>query len=167
MSADLELVPDESQMFQDQIVQQDQIEPRMSVTQEEFTPRTSSDVEKKSPIYASPILNKSPDQPLNAEVATVLVLKFLRRMGMRIITPRKAVLEDDVFVVNVDLKEAAAIIHINSDTREIVEHTIEPHPKEVKPLPIPSRRVIILLGVVFIGVIIFTFQTLLITLDRF
>jgi hypothetical protein len=86
--------------------------------------------------------------PLNAEEATVLVLSFLRRMGKRVITPRKAVLTDSVFVVDVELKKAAAVVHIDRNTREIVEFTIQPEVKEPKPLPIPSRRILILLGAV-------------------
>ena len=67
------------------------------------------------------------EQPLNAEEATILVLHFLQRMRKRIITPRKAILNDDnVFVVEVDLKEVKATIHINAETREIVEYIIEP-----------------------------------------
>ncbi|GAG47510.1 unnamed protein product, partial [marine sediment metagenome] len=33
---------------------------------------------------------------------------------------RKAVLTNNVFVVDVKLKKAAAVVHINKDTREIV-----------------------------------------------
>ncbi len=69
-------------------------------------------------------------------------------MGKRIITPKKAVLTNGVFIVDVELKEAAAIVHINRNTREIVEFTIEPVVKEPKPLPIPPRRILILLGAV-------------------
>lgn len=99
------------------------------------------------------------EQPLNAEEATILVLHFLQRMRKRIITPRKAVLnEDNVFVVEVDLKEAKATIHINAETREIVEYIIEPIVKEVKPLPIPIRRLAIGLAVFLSLLVVYVFQ---------
>ena len=99
------------------------------------------------------------EQPLNAEEATILVLHFLQRMRKRIITPRKAVLnEDNVFVVEVDLKEAKATIHINAETREIVEYFIEPIVKEVKPLPIPIRRLAIGLAGFLSLLVVYVFQ---------
>ncbi len=99
------------------------------------------------------------EQPLNAEEATILVLHFLQRMRKRIITPRKAVLnEDNVFVVEVDLKEAKATIHINAETREIVEYFIEPVVKEVKPLPIPIRRLAIGLAAFLSLLVVYVFQ---------
>ena len=99
------------------------------------------------------------EQPLNAEEATILVLHFLQRMRKRIITPRKAVLnEDNVFVVEVDLNQAKATIHINAETREIVEYFIEPIVKEAKPLPIPIRRLAIGLAVGLSLLVVYVFQ---------
>jgi hypothetical protein len=98
------------------------------------------------------------EEPLNAEEATILVLHFLRRMRKHVVTPRKAALnEENVYVVDVDLKDATATVHINADTREILEYTIEQHPKEPKPLPISPRKMIIGFGAVvaFIAVIWF------------
>ena len=94
------------------------------------------------------------EQPLNAEEATLLVLYFLERMRKRIITPRSAVLnEDEIFVVEVDLKGATATVHIHAKTREISEYTIQPVVKEPKPLPIPPRRIALILGAVVATVI--------------
>jgi hypothetical protein len=93
-------------------------------------------------------LKEEEDLILNAEEATVLVLSFLQRMGKKIITPRKAVLTDSVFVVDVKLRKAAAVVHINRDTREIVEYTIQPEVKEPMPLPLPPRRILLILAVV-------------------
>ena len=94
------------------------------------------------------------EQPLNAEEATLLVLYFLERMRKRIITPRSAVLnEDEIFVVEVDLKGATATVHIHAKTREISEYTIQPVVKEPKPLPIPPRRIALILGAVIATVI--------------
>lgn len=103
------------------------------------------------------------EPPLNAEEATILVLHFLRRMRKQIITPRKAVLNDEnVYVVDVDLKDAAATVHINAETREILEYTIEHRPKEVKPLPISPRRIALGLGAVLVLVAAVWFHNFLI-----
>lgn len=98
--------------------------------------------------------NSEQELPLNAEEATILVLHFLERMKKRIVSPRKAVLnENNIYVVDVDLKEATATIHIHPETREIIEYTITERPKEVMPLPIPPRRIVLVLGIVIAMVI--------------
>ncbi len=103
------------------------------------------------------------EPPLNAEEATILVLHFLRRMRKQIVTPRKAVLNDEnVYVVDVDLKDATATVHINAETREILEYTIEHRPKEVKPLPISPRRIALGLGAVLVLVAAVWFHNFLI-----
>ncbi|MCW4036639.1 MAG: hypothetical protein NWE75_05545 [Candidatus Bathyarchaeota archaeon] len=103
------------------------------------------------------------EQPLNAEEATLLVIYFLQRMRKRIVTPRRAVLNDDkVFVIDVDLSEATATVQIHSETREILEYTIQPVQKEPKPLPISPRRIALILGAVVatvIAVMLFNFYT--------
>ena len=107
------------------------------------------------------------EPPLNAEEATILVLHFLRRMRKQIVTPRKAVLnEENVYVVDVDLKDAAATVHINAETREILEYTIEHQPKEVKPLPISPRRIALGLGAVLVLVVAVWFYNFLIVFAR-
>lgn len=104
---------------------------------------------------------------LNAEEATILVLHFLRRMRKEIITPRKAVLnEENVYVVDIDLKDATATVHINAETREILEYTIEHQPKEVKPLPISPRWIALGLGAALVLVAVVWFYNFLIVFAR-
>jgi len=110
-------------------------------------------------------LEEEEDIPLNAEEATVLVLSFLQRMGKKIITPRKAVLTNSIFVVDVELKKAAAVVHINRDTREIVEYTIQPEVKEPKPLPIPPRRILLILAAVTVVIVLTMILTFFKMLD--
>jgi len=100
------------------------------------------------------------DEPLDAEEATVLVVSFLRRMNKRVITPRKAVLNGEAFVVEVELKDATAIVNINAENREIVEYTITPKEPEPKPLPIEPKKLLRILAgavAVIIFVMMFTF----------
>lgn len=127
MSADPTLLPDDPTMVQE-------------------IPAESDQQRNREPLEWE--LEEEEDLILNAEEATVLVLSFLQRMGKKIITPRKAVLTDSVFVVDVKLRKAAAVVHINRDTREIVEYTIQPEVKEPMPLPLPPRRILLILAVV-------------------
>ena len=133
MSADPTLMPDDPTMVQE-------------------VPSKSDQQRNREPLEWE--LEEEEDVTLNAEEATVLVLSFLQRMGKKIITPRKAVLTNSVFVVDVKLKKAAAVVHINRETREIVEYTIQPEVKEPLPLPIPPRRILLILAAVTVVVVL-------------
>ena len=89
-----------------------------------------------------------PEKPLNAEQATVMVLKFLRRMGKNVVSPRSANLKGNTFVVEVDLKKAMATVQVNSETREITEYSIKSEAKEAKPFPVPSKNLLIMISMV-------------------
>ena len=165
MTAESEVMPDDVNMTQDPDLFTD---PRADVedadvppapeAEEQGAPEELLEEPEEDPLEPEYFYDDE-EQPLNAEEATILVLHFLQRMRKRIETPRKAVLnEDNVFVVEVDLKEAKATIHINAETREIVEYFIEPLVKEVKPLPIPMRRLAIGLAVALSFVVVSIFQ---------
>lgn len=140
MSSETAVMPDDPQMVQ---------EPSDQVDEAPETLDYTVDPDYEDSQEANEWSEYEEEQPLNAEEATVLVLYFLQRMRKRVITPRRAVLNDDnIFVVEVDLKDAAATVHINALTREVVEYTIVPVEKEPKPLPIPPRRIALILGVV-------------------
>lgn len=146
MSADPTLMPDDNMV-------RDILEEIDRQTDEEFSPvgKTLFSPEEE-------LLDE--DIPLNAEEATILVLSFLRRMDKKIVTPRKASLEGDIFTIDVKLKNASALVQINRITRDIVEYTIESEPREPLPLPIPPRRILLILGVVtslIILTMLFTF----------
>ena len=165
MTAESEVMPDDVNMTQDPDLFTD---PQGDVENAEVAPAPGAEEQgapealleepEEAPLEPELFYDEE-EQPLNAEEATILVLHFLQRMRKRIITPRKAVLNDDnVFVVEVDLKEAKATIHINAETREIVEYIIEPIVKEAKPLPIPIRRLAIGLAVVLSLLVVYVFQ---------
>ena len=165
MADDSEVMPDDVNMTQDPDLFTD---PQGDVENAEIAPAPGAEeqgapealLEEPEEVPLEPeLFYDEEEQPLNAEEATILVLHFLQRMRKRIETPRKAVLnEDNVFVVEVDLKEAKATIHINAETREIVEYFIEPLVKEVKPLPIPIRRLAIGLAVGLSLLVVYVFQ---------
>ena len=127
--------------------------------EEQGAPEDLLEEPEEAPLEPELLYDDEESQPLNAEEATILVLHFLQRMRKRIVTPRKAVLNDEnVFVVEVDLSEAKATIHINAETREIVEYIIEPIVKELKPLPIPMRRLAIGLAGALSLLVVYIFQ---------
>jgi len=65
-------------------------------------------------------------KPLNAEQATVIAVDFIRRLGnKRKLKPKSATLQNNIYVVEVELKKATATIQIDSLTREIKEYSIE------------------------------------------
>lgn len=165
MANESEVMPDDVNMTQDPDlftdpqgdVEDAEIAPAPEA-EEQGAPETLLEEPEEAPLEPE-LLYDEEEQPLNAEEATILVLHFLQRMRKRIITPRKAVLnEDNVFVIEVDLKEAKATIHINAETREIVEYIIEPIVKEIKPLPIPIRRLAIGLAGFLSLLVVYVFQ---------
>ncbi len=165
MANESEVMPDDVNMTQDPDlftdpqgdVEDAEVAPAPGA-EEQGAPETLLEEPEEAPLEPE-LLYDEEEQPLNAEEATILVLHFLQRMRKRIITPRKAVLnEDNVFVIEVDLKEAKATIHINAETREIVEYIIEPIVKEVKPLPIPIRRLAIGLAGFLSLLVVYVFQ---------
>jgi hypothetical protein len=166
MADESEVMPDDVNMTQDPDLFTD---PQGDVEDAEVAPAPEAEEQgapealleepEEAPLEPELFYEDENGQPLNAEEATILVLHFLQRMRKRIVTPRKAVLNDDnVFVVEVDLKESKATIHINAETREIVEYFIEPLVKEVKPLPIPIRRLAIGLAVGLSLLVVYIFQ---------
>ncbi len=165
MANESEVMPDDVNMTQDPDlftdpqgdVEDAEVAPAPGA-EEQGAPETLLEEPEEAPLEPELFYDEE-EQPLNAEEATILVLHFLQRMRKRIITPRKAVLnEDNVFVIEVDLKEAKATIHINAETREIVEYIIEPIVKEVKPLPIPIRRLAIGLAGFLSLLVVYVFQ---------
>ncbi len=166
MANESEVMPDDVNMTQDPDlftdpqgdVEDAEVAPAPGA-EEQGAPETLLQEPEEAPLEPELFYDNEEEQPLNAEEATILVLHFLQRMRKRIITPRKAVLnEDNVFVIEVDLKEAKATIHINAETREIVEYIIEPIVKEVKPLPIPIRRLAIGLAGFLSLLVVYVFQ---------
>lgn len=165
MANESEVMPDDVNMTQDPDLFTD---PQGDVEDAEVAPAPGAEEQgapealleepEEAPLEPE-LLYDEEEQTLNAEEATILVLHFLQRMRKRIITPRKAVLnEDNVFVVEVDLNQAKATIHINAETREIVEYIIEPIVKEIKPLPIPIRRLAIGLAGFLSLLVVYVFQ---------
>jgi hypothetical protein len=62
---------------------------------------------------------------VNAENATSVATDFLKRLGYkRGLLPKKVSLEEQVYVVEIDLEKKAAKVQIDSRTKEIREYEI-------------------------------------------
>lgn len=63
---------------------------------------------------------------INAENATSAATDFLKRLGYkRGLLPKKVSLEEQVYVVEIDLEKKAAKVQIDSRTKEIREYEIQ------------------------------------------
>lgn len=63
---------------------------------------------------------------INAENATSVATDFLKRLGYkRGLLPKKVSLEEQIYVVEIDLERKAAKVQIDSRTREIREYEIQ------------------------------------------
>jgi len=145
MSVDTSMTVDDQQSIQ---------EDQDSSLLDELSDNPAAEEIEEQPIDADENYEEYNEPPLNAEEATILVVHFLQRMKKKVVTPRKATLNtDSVFVVNVDLQEATATVHINAENREITEYSIETVKKEPKPLPIPPRKMFIALGATLLVVV--------------
>jgi hypothetical protein len=152
MSVDTSMTVDDQQSIQ---------EDQDSILHDELSDDPAAEEIEEQPIDADENYEYN-EPPLNAEEATILVVHFLQRMKKKIVTPRKATLNaDNVFVVNVDLQEATATVHINAENREITEYSIETVRREPKPLPIPPRKVFIALGAALLVVVAVLLQSVI------
>jgi hypothetical protein len=152
MSVDTSMTVDDQQSIQ---------EDQDSILHDELSDDPAAEEIEEQPIDADENYEYN-EPPLNAEEATILVVHFLQRMKKKIATPRKATLNaDNVFVVNVDLQEATATVHINAENREITEYSIETVKREPKPLPIPPRKVFIALGAALLVVVAVLLQSVI------
>jgi len=153
MSVDTSMTVDDQQSIQ---------EDQGSILHNDFSDNPATEEIEEQPIDADENYEEYNEPPLNAEEATILVVHFLQRMKKKVVTPRKATLNSDsVFVVNVDLQEATATVHINAENREITEYSIETVKKEPKPLPIPPRKVFIALGAALLLVVAVMLQSVI------
>lgn len=87
-------------------------------------------------------------RPLNAEQATAIAVDFLRRLGnRRKLKPKSASLQNEVYIVEMELKKATAKIQIDANTREIKEYSIEPKTEETSTFSINFRSILLMMAV--------------------
>ena len=88
----------------------------------------------------------------SAEAATTIASDFLKRLGYKKgLFPRKAVLSEKVFTIEIDIEKESAKVQIDSQTKTVTEFEIH-KAEEESSSPILSKKKIIIL-VVIAGVI--------------
>ena len=87
-------------------------------------------------------------RPLNAEQATAIAVDFIRRLGnKRKLKPKSATLQNQIYIVEVELKKAMAKIQIDSNTKEIKEYSIESKAEETSTFPINFKAVLLMMAI--------------------
>jgi hypothetical protein len=85
---------------------------------------------------------------LNAETVTAIATGFLKRIGHKGgLKPKRVLLEEGVYTVEVEMKKLAAIVRVDSETHEIREYEIQPKGEEAPLLSVSPKTLIIMFGI--------------------
>jgi hypothetical protein len=107
---------------------------------------------------------------INAEVVTLLATSFLKRLGNKQgLKPIKASLEEDVYVVEMELPKKIATVQIDATNEQIKEYEIKDKEQETPsssffPIPLTPKNIITLAGIAAASVVVsalFGIQSLL------
>lgn len=95
-------------------------------------------------------------QLLNAEEVTLIATKFLRRLGnKRDLKPIKASLQEERYIVEVELKEKIATVQIDATSEEIKEYEINDKPKEnPASFQLTRKNILLISGIVVISIFV-------------
>jgi hypothetical protein len=91
---------------------------------------------------------------LNAEVVTAMAAGFLKRIGHKgVLKPKRVSFEEDLYTVEVELKQFSDTIKVDMETREIKEYDVQPKGEEASSSLSPKNLVlmIIISSVVNVG----------------
>ena len=97
---------------------------------------------------------------VNAELVTVLAKSFLQRLGNKdVLKPIKASLEEDVYVVEVELLKRIATVQIDATTEQIKEYEIkdkeeETPPASFFPFPLTRKNILFIAGISAVSVVV-------------
>ncbi len=85
---------------------------------------------------------------LNAENVTNIALSFLKRIGNKSgLKPKRVTLEENLFVVEVEMKKFSAVVRVDSESHEIRGYEIQPKAEESSSLPISPKILILIFGI--------------------
>ncbi len=103
-------------------------------------------LEKKN---AMPVISASVQaRALNAENVTNIALNFLKRIGNKGgLKPKRVTLEENLYVVEVEMKKFSAVIRVDSESHEIKGYEIQPKAEESSPLSISPKVLLVIFGV--------------------
>ncbi|MEA2089365.1 MAG: hypothetical protein U9O89_01210 [Thermoproteota archaeon] len=102
----------------------------------------SSSPEKKASTMSS-----ETERP-NAGLATAIALNFLKTLGNKgKFKPKRASLEDEHYMVEVELKRSTATVQIDAATGEIKEYAIEPKVGESSGFSFSPKTILLACGI--------------------
>lgn len=103
-------------------------------------------LEKKTPVAV--ISASAQAKALNAETVTNIALSFLKRIGNKSgLKPKRVTLEENLFVVEVEMKKFSAVVRVDSESHEIRGYEIQPKAEESSSLPISPKILMLIFGI--------------------
>jgi hypothetical protein len=103
-------------------------------------------LEKKAPVAV--ISASAQAKALNAENVTNIALSFLKRIGNKSgLKPKRVTLEENLFVVEVEMKKFSAVVRVDSESHDIRGYEIQPKAEESSSLPISPKILILIFGI--------------------
>ncbi|MGQ9460958.1 MAG: hypothetical protein ACUVRA_06995 [Candidatus Bathyarchaeaceae archaeon] len=93
---------------------------------------------------------------LNAEEATLIATNFLRRLGNRkSLKPIKASLQEEKYIVEIELKKKIATVEVDAASEEIREYEIKSVAKEAtSPSLFTPKNILLMCGIVVASIFI-------------
>lgn len=91
----------------------------------------------------------------NAEQVTSIATNFLERLGHKSLKPTKVSLEEETYLVEVELKKKTAKIKIDATTEEIKEYEIETKTEETSSFPMSLKNLLMTCGIVVLFLTVF------------
>jgi len=101
-----------------------------------------------TPTHAARGKEEAKTRPLNAEQATAIAVDFIRRLGnKRRLNPKSATLQNEIYIVEIELKKATAKVQIDPKTKEIKEYSIESKAEEISSFSINLKSILLMVAV--------------------
>ena len=91
----------------------------------------------------------------NAEQVTSIATSFLERLGHKKLKPTKVSVEEETYLVEVELKKKTAKIRIDVATEEIKEYEIETKTEETPFFPFSLKNILLNCGIVVLFLFVF------------
>ena len=103
---------------------------------------------------------KTPTEPdeirhPNAEQVTSIATDFLERLGHKGLRPKKVSVDEEAYLVEVELRKKTAKIKIDATTEEIKEYEIEAKTEESSAFPFSLRNILLIGGIVVLFLVVF------------
>jgi len=108
---------------------------------------------------AGPVISSSVQaRALNAENVTNIALGFLKRIGHKSsLKPKRVTLEENLYVVEVEMKKLSAFVRVDSESHEIRGYEIQPRTEEASSASFSPRLLLMMVGIAAITYILLDF----------